>query len=235
MADSKTFQYDSSERLISPVLPAIWPHLGTPKTGDIKFHGEFGSFDIGLRLDPNNTVHAQFIDRIRSFEQASVLAVAAHEGEDVSDLNVTSIIREEKVKDDKGNKTKTGYLLLNFKQLVKRSKDGRFYNTAVNVVDCSQPPKLLTTEQKNKVYGGSLVRVSFTLTPYFIKEVVFGKDIIAVQIVKPAADWKEEAAIDSFNDGVEGWVADDSADDSYTPASEETVNPTTTDDSHDDF
>ena len=206
MADRHNFK--STPQIKSPICPCAWPKLGTPGTGE--FDGEYGSFGVTLILDPENSEHSAFIEKIKQHEQAMAKEVADFKGDKVSELSYHSLIRPEKRKNEDGSKTPTGKLEFKFSQRIKKSRDGGFRNTSVAVVDAQN--NLLNKEQKDDIYGGSKIRVLFKVTPYDIGGLKFSKQIIAIQLVEKASSYTEQIATSAFEAVEDGYsVSHDAA------------------------
>ena len=152
----------------TPKGEALFVHLVAPDYGTKEFPDEDGSFTISLRLDEAEAdklkrLIAEEIEEGKENMQKAFneLTVANRKK-----LKMPTWVEPGTVEYDRETEEPTGNILFRFKTkaIYKDSKTGQTRQRKVPVFDSMQAP----VKMKDEPGFGSLVRVCFTATPYFV-------------------------------------------------------------------
>jgi len=155
----------------TPVLKAIWPALGTPKVGG-EYDGEYGKYQLTLLFDPKSAEGKALMDSIKKLEKKATDVInswAKANNKKVLALREFNI-RDQLAGPDEDAKP-TGMKMISFSSSAAylSKKTGRVVQTPVLVKDSTG--NALSTELKDEISTGSLVRVAFDATPYYVSDV----------------------------------------------------------------
>jgi len=165
-----------NERLVSPRGIAVWPRLNEP---DYKFKEE-GEFSCRTKFDPADAAYAEFKAKLEKLRDEAFAKFCSENPKKKKTAKVVPVYRDEL--DDEGDET--GMEIINFKMKhkVTAKKTGKVYKLKPTIMNA----KRVILDPAPSVGGGSTVRVSFELFPYFNeKDKEFGLSfrLIAVQII----------------------------------------------------
>jgi hypothetical protein len=198
-------QKQKRERFVTPEGIAIWPRLNAP---DTKFDAD-GVFSVKLKWagddDAANALIAKLTDlRDEAFRQY------LSENPKVKKVAKTVDFFSAELDDDG---EETGFTVMNFKMKAKitAKKTGKVYHMKPTIVNA----KKVVLKNPPNVGGGSRLKVSFEVAPYFnAKDKEFGLSLrlVAVQIIELVEFGGGGAAANDFEEE-DGWDGADGADD----------------------
>lgn len=162
----------------TPAGTAVFPYISRP---DTKFKAE-GQYKVDLKLDINDPEVAALVERIREVEaEAKVLAEkeGKAKGKKVKGLWNDAVVEEI----DKDTGELTGMVIIRFTSVASgvSKKTGKKWNRIIDVFDAKLNPL------KNvPVYGGSVIKVAYSLSPGVNAKLEFGvvKRMEAVQVLE---------------------------------------------------
>lgn len=180
---------------VTPVGVAEWPHLNRP---DTKFD-EAGVFRTKLRLPADAA--APLVELIDAAFQAAHELDAVKEAKKKGKKIKEADLPYQNATDDQGEET--GEIVFSFK--IKASgerKDGTKFTRSVPLWDAKRQPT------KADVWGGSKIRVAFTLNPFYVPALGVGVSLQlgSVQVIELVQGQPRTAEGYGF-DEEEGYVA----------------------------
>lgn len=179
--------------ITSPKGMAIYPWLNTP---DTKFNPA-GEYKVNLAVEASEaTPLTEKIDE--AFEQAKSLIP---EGKKVKEADLPYF---DELDDDQ---QKTGRVVFKFKMKAEvKTKDGRTIEMQPRLFDASG--SLITNAKSESIWGGSILRVSADLIPFYVAAVGAGVSIRmkAVQVIELVTGKGADASSYGF-DETEGYSA----------------------------
>lgn len=194
----------------TPPLPCEWPALGTPKTGG-DYDGDYGKYQISLVLDPGDDAVIALQAKVGELEKMARAALdewlAANPKQKMLAFREYNFAPQTVGKEP--NKVETGNLLMRFSQdaarLNKKTDTVRATPTLVKDTAGNKLPKAI----KDKISTGSIVRIAFDASPYFVSGIaglsLKMKLVQLVELVQYGEDVREE---DYFDERLSGYVAD---------------------------
>lgn len=169
---------------ITPAGVAQYPWLNKP---DTKFKAE-GEYKVTLILSdedfnaPNPKWNGMSIKELLDAEVEEALTVALEEAKPADKKKITSALPYEEDVDDAANET--GNWKMTFKMKAKVTmKNGKSFTQQPIIVDAKRK------EMTEPVFGGSVIKVSCQLVPYYIastKKAGVSLRLIAVQVLELA-------------------------------------------------
>lgn len=197
-----------NDRLVSPRGVAVWPRLNEP---DFKFKEE-GEFSCRTKFDPANADYQAFKAKLEAIRDEAFAKFCSENPKKKKTAKVVPVYRDEL--DDEGDET--GMEIINFKMKhkVTSKKNGKTYKLKPTIMNA----KRVLLDPAPQVGGGSTVRVSFEVFPYFNeKDKEFGLSfrLIAVQIIELVEFGSRNNDRNDFDDeeGYEGEGSGSSDDD----------------------
>lgn len=172
---------------ITPQGEASYPHIVEPQT---KFK-EDGEYNVTMYFDEKSG--GEFVESLNeAYNQACEEAKEKYEEQkpqykkDNPDINFEQFYREEV--DDNG--FSTGRIFVRFKCKAKiKTKDNKIFEKKVAIYDRYNQP--MPVEKAKKVSSGSIMKVAFKASPYFVPagcKVGISLNLEAVQVIE-AKEW----------------------------------------------
>lgn len=196
------------ERYVSPKGVAIWPRLSEP---DYKFKPE-GEFSARLAYDGDDKDYLALKTKLERIRDEAFQKFLSENPKKKKKAKVVPVHRMEE--DDEGDET--GREILNFKMRhkVTRKRDNKEFKLWPTVMNAKR--EILKVVPN--VSGGSVLRVSFEVNPYFNeKDSEFGLSLrmVAVQIIDLVEFGSRTADRNDFDDedGYDGSGGEESSDD----------------------
>lgn len=201
-------QKQKRERIVTPGGIAIWPRLNAP---DTKFDAD-GVFSVKLKWAGDDDAANSMIAKLCALRDEAFKQYLSENPKFKKVAKVVDFAHPEL--DDEGEET--GFTVMNFKMKAKitAKKTGKVYNMKPTIVNA----KKVVLKNPPNIGGGSRLKVSFEVAPYFnAKDKEFGLSLrlVAVQIIELVEFGGGGAAANDFEEE-DGWDGDgaDSADDS---------------------
>lgn len=195
------------KRYVTPRGVAIWPRLNAP---DTKFDAD-GVFSAKLAFDGDDDAANTLIQELVEFRDTE-FAKYVSENPKVKKVAKTVDFFSAEV-DDEGEET--GRTLMNFKMKAKitAKKTGKVYHMKPVIVNS----KKAVLKNPPNIGGGSILKVSFEVMPYFnAKDKEFGLSLrlVGVQVIELVEFGGNAAAANDFDDedGYDGEGADGGSD-----------------------
>lgn len=213
MADKK----EKRVRHTSPARIAVWPKINEP---DAKYN----NYGIKLALDPNDETDQRFMAFLDAETDKAFVAMKEEKGAAKAKKMERAAPYEEET-DKEGNET--GRMLVNFTMpaVIQNKEKTKTWTLKPALFDAKGTP----LPGDVKVGGGSLVKVSFELSPFYVessKKAGVSRRLVAVQVID-LKQWNGNQDASSFGFGEEdGFSVGESFDTpaaaaaSNTPASE---------------
>ena len=167
----------------TPEVPIIWPKLGTPQTGNVKFDGPHGKYRFNVELDPESAEAEQVITRVKQAHQQAKELVSqwAEVNFKTVDVFKSAPVHIQTTKNEAGEKEATGRLELKLSEPAKKvNKDGSLRDNYFLVVDANG--NRLSKSQLDAMGNGTKVRIALDMTPYYVDGVA-GLSLKAKKIV----------------------------------------------------
>lgn len=213
--------FAKTRNMVTPIGTAVFPNLTKP---DTEF-SEDGVYRTKLALDPALPATQKMLEELDVILKEAVEAVKEATGK--AKVQVHPLWTKEVVKDDDGNETETGNILINVKtNAIRKSKDGQRAKVNLKIVDSKRHDHPKSTP----IYGGSRLRIAFWPRPNFTQGKLFlTLYITAVQVVELVT-----SNSDDFFDDEDGYEAATAAADSDGFSDESAEEEVDDDDDDDD-
>lgn len=198
MADKK----EKRIRYTSPAGIASWPKLNTPDA-------KYGHYGVKLLLDPNDPRTPPFLAFLDAETDKAVIAMKEEKGAKLAKTMERGAAYEDEMDTD-GNET--GKVVVNFTMpsVIERKSDGKKWTLKPALFDAKGTPLAADVE----IGGGSLIKVSFELSPYYVassKKAGVSRRMVAVQVLD-LKQWSGNSDASSFGfESEEGFSAADEA------------------------
>lgn len=188
---------------------AIWPRLNQP---DTKFDAD-GVFSAKLAFDGDDDATNAQIEQLKQLRDEEFKKYISENPKFKKVAKVVDFFHPEL--DEEGEET--GRTLMNFKMKAKvtAKKTGKVYHMKPTILNA----KKVVLKNPPNIGGGSILKVSFEVMPYFnAKDKEFGLSLrlVAVQVIELVEFGGSAAAANDFDEeegGFDGDGADDSSSD----------------------
>lgn len=187
MAKEKELASCFKKMYVTPQGEASYPHIAEPQT---KFN-EDGVYDVTMYFDEQSG--GKLLEQLNdAYNQASIEAKEKYEEQkpqykkDNPQINYEPFYREEV--DDDG--VSTGRIFVKFKCKAKiKTRDNKIFEKKVAIYDRYNQP--MPNEKAKKVSSGSIMKVAFKASPYFVPagcKAGISLQLEAVQVIE-AKEW----------------------------------------------
>jgi hypothetical protein len=193
-------QKQKRERFVTPEGIAIWPRLNAP---DTKFDAD-GVFSVKLKWAGDDDAANAQIAKLSAIRDEAFKQYLSENPKFKKVAKVVEFAHPEL--DDEGEET--GFTVMNFKMKAKitAKKTGKVYHMKPTIVNA----KKVVLKNPPNIGGGSRLKVSFEVAPYFnAKDKEFGLSLrlVAVQIIELVEFGGGAGAANDFEEE-DGWDGD---------------------------
>lgn len=197
--------------IVTPPAPCAWPKLGTPDVYLDPDSGKRGNpmHRVKVILDPSDKEHAAFITKMKAIDETLESALeAAGRPTNIKNKMIWRIVREQVDKEGK----ETGLYEISFKKVVQGVKNGKSWEWPVTVFDRFGQP-ITSTEVRNRIGGGSIIQVAFTVGTPYNKAIgagfFLGFEKVLVRELKEYQDESDASVFGDLEAGPSDWATDD--------------------------